>query len=90
MKNWKTLKKELLNNHKVSEEYQKLAPRYQLISQLIEARVSKGLTQAQLAQKIGSRQSVIARLESGKANPTIAFLEKLAKAIGLKLKIQLN
>lgn len=88
MKSWKTLKKELLKNSQVAQEYKKLEPRYQLISQLIEARIKKGLTQEELAKKIGTKQSAIARLEPGSANPTISFLEKISQAIGSRLIIQ--
>ncbi len=90
MKTWKTLKKELLKNKQVAQEYKKLEPRYQLISQLIEARVKKGLTQEELAEKIGTKQSAIARVESGNINPTIGFLEKFTQAIGTKLIIQVR
>lgn len=90
MKNWKTLKRELLKNKEVLKEYKRLEPRYQLISQLIEARIKRGLTQDRLAQKLGTKQAAIARLESGHANPTIGFLEKFAQAIGSKLIIQVK
>lgn len=90
MKDWKILKKELLKDKKVAAEYKKLEPRYRLISQLIEARTKKGLTQAQLAEKIGTKQSAIARVESGGANPSIAFLEKMTEALGTKLIIQVK
>lgn len=90
MKTWKTLKKELLKNKKVAEEYKRLEPRYQLISQLIESRLKKGLTQEQLAKRIGTKQSAIARLESGNSNPSVAFLEKIAEAIGSRLIIQVR
>jgi ribosome-binding protein aMBF1 (putative translation factor) len=88
MKNWKKYKKELLNNNKVKAEYDKLAPRYELISQLIKARNKTGLTQKELAEKIGTKQSAIARLESGKANPSVVFLEKLASALNSQLVIR--
>jgi len=90
MKNWKIFKKELLKNRQVKKEYKKLEPRYLLISQLIEARIKKGLTQKQLAKKIGTKQSAIARLESGEANPTIALLEKIVAAMGYKLTIKVR
>lgn len=90
MRTWKSLKKELLKNKKVGAEYARLAPQYQLISQLIEARRKRGLTQEQLARMTGTKQSAIARLESGSANPTIALLEKLASATGSKLIIQMR
>lgn len=90
MKSWKILRKELLKDPEVRKEYERLKPRYELISQLIEARMRKGLTQAQLAKKMGTKQSAIARVEGGNANPSIAFLEKLASALGSKLTIQLQ
>ncbi|KKS83423.1 MAG: Transcriptional regulator, XRE family [Candidatus Gottesmanbacteria bacterium GW2011_GWA1_43_11] len=90
MKNWKTLKKELLENKEVAKEYSRLKPRYELISAIIDARIKGGLTQEELAKRIGTKQSAIARLESGKANPSVSFLEKLAAALGTKLQIQFN
>lgn len=88
MKNWKTFEKELLKNPKVRKEYERLQPEYAVISAMIEARVKKGLTQKQLASKIGTKQSVISRLESGNANPSVAFLKKLAEALSSNLQIK--
>lgn len=90
MKNWKTLKKELLTNKGVLKEYKRLEPRYVLISQLIEARIKRGFTQAELAKRMKTKQSAIARVESGNTNPTIEFLEKMTSAMGSKLKIQVK
>jgi len=90
MKTWKTLKKELLEDLEVAAEYKRLEPRYQLISQLIEARTKRGLTQQQLAEKIGTKQSAVARLEAGSINPSVGFLEKIAQALGSKLIIQVK
>lgn len=90
MKNWKTFKNKLLKNPIVVEKYNKLSPRYQVISSLIEARLKKGLTQRELAVKIGTKQSAIARVESGKANPSLKFLEKMVAGIGSKLVIQVQ
>ncbi|MBU0569906.1 helix-turn-helix domain-containing protein [Patescibacteria group bacterium] len=90
MKDWKIFKKELLGNKKIADEYKKLEPRYQLISQLIEARIKKGITQAQLARKTGTKQSAIARMESGRANLSISFLEKITQALDSKLVIQIK
>ena len=90
MKAWKNFKKELLQDRKIVREYENLKPRYQLVSQLIEARIKKGLTQKELASKIGTKQSAIARLESGASNPSIAFLEKVTSALGSKLMIQIK
>ncbi|MEX0616475.1 MAG: helix-turn-helix transcriptional regulator [Candidatus Woykebacteria bacterium] len=90
MKNWKTLKAELLKNKNISKEYEKLTPHYQLVSQLIEARLKKGFTQEQLAKKVGTKQSAIARLESGNSNPSLEFLEKVTKATDSELLVQIK
>lgn len=90
MKRWKTLKKEWLRDKKIAEEYGKLKPYFQLVSKLIEARLKKGLTQEEVAKRMQTKQSAIARLESGNANPTIAFLERYIEATGFKLIIQVK
>lgn len=90
MSKWEDLEKELLSDPKTKKEYDKLAPRYAVISTLIDARTKKGLTQKELAQKIGTKQSAIARLESGSINPSLEFLQKIAQVMGYKLTIQLR
>lgn len=88
MRKWPALKKELLKDKKVAKEYKRLKPYYSLVNKLIEARIKRGFTQGQLAEKIGTKQSAIARLESGNANPSIAFLQKLARALNSNLEIK--
>lgn len=90
MQSWKEFKKELLKDPEVKKEYDKLQPRYAVISAIIEARVRKGLTQKELASRIGTKQSNIARLESGNGNPSLSFLERMASAMGYKLNIRLH
>lgn len=90
MKSWNQFKRELLNNKAVKLEYQKLQPRYTLIKQLVEARLKRGLTQKQLAVKIGTKQSAISRLEAGNINPTIDFLEKVTVALHSQLDIRIH
>lgn len=90
MQTWKTFKKQLLADPETFKEYKKLLPRYQLISQMIEKRSKLKLTQLQLAKKIGTKQSAIARLEAGNINPSFSFLEKVAKALGSKISITLQ
>jgi len=89
MRTWKQLKTELLQNKAVKKEYDKLTPRYKIISELISARIKKGITQKELAQKIGTKQSAIARFEAGNINPSVGFLEKMAKVMGYRLNISL-
>ncbi len=90
MRNWRDLRKELLSDPEVKKEYDRLQPRYALVSQLIEARIKKGLSQKELAEKIGTKQSAIARLESGNINPSIEFLQKVVTAMGRKLNVQIK
>jgi len=90
MENWKTLRKELLTNKEFAKEYKALAPRYALISKLIEARIKKGLTQKELAKRLGTKQSAIARIESGRANLSLRYIEKMTVAMNLKFTIQLK
>ena len=84
------LKEELFKDPEIKAEYDALEPEYQLIRQIIEARTENNMTQKQLAEKVGTRQSNIARLESGNYNPSFQFLQKVAKALNKKLSFSLN
>lgn len=66
-------------------ELEKLEPGYQVA----RLRVRLGLTQAQLAERVGTKQPSIARLESGTSSPSLSFLEKVAEALGAEMKINL-
>jgi ribosome-binding protein aMBF1 (putative translation factor) len=88
MKDWKEFEKELLSDPETKREYDKLGPQFEVISALIRTRIETGLTQKELAQKLGTKQSAIARLESGNSNPSIGFLQKLAQAMNMKLTIK--
>ena len=76
--------KEALKDPKLRAEYDKLQPQFAIL----RARIEKRLTQEELAKKIGTKQSVISRLESGRANPSVAFLKKLAQALNSHLEIR--
>lgn len=90
MSKWKVLEKELLSDPATKEEFDKLAPRYAVISQLIAARIKNKMTQQDVARKIGTKQSAIARLESGSVNPSLEFLQKIAQVMGYKLTIHIS
>ncbi len=79
--------KESLKDPKIKAEYDKLQPEFAVIRAVIEARMKKGMTQKLLAGKIGTTQSVISRLESGRGNPSLAFLQRLAQAFNTHLEI---
>jgi len=88
-KTYKQLKKELLKDKRIKEFYEKLGPEFAVIEMIIKRRIEKGLTQKELAKKIGTKQSAISRLESGTYNPSLSFLRKVGEALGAKLKISL-
>jgi transcriptional regulator with XRE-family HTH domain len=76
-----------MKNKEYRKEYGGLAPEFALARAVIQARVGAGLTQEQLAQRMETTQSVIARLESGRTRPSTHTLERLATATGTRLKI---
>lgn len=90
MESYKRLKAQLLKNKEFRKAYEDLGPEFALVQMLIEKRLESGFTQAELARKVGTKQSAIARLESGNSNPTVVFLEKIAKALDAKLVIALS
>ena len=81
------IKEILLLNPEVKKEYDTLAPIYEIQEELIQLRIAKGLSQKQLADMIGTKQSAISRLESGSYNPSIQFLTKLAHALNKECHI---
>lgn len=81
-------KKQALKNPKVKAEYDRLQPEFALIQAILDARIKKGVTQKQLAKRMSTKQSVISRLESGRANPSVSFLKKLADALNSRLEIK--
>lgn len=81
-------KNKVLKKKSVKTEYDKLQPEFALIEAILKARKEKGLTQKILAKKIGTKQSVISRLESGRANPSFAFLKRIAQALNTHLEVR--
>lgn len=81
------LKARLMQNPEVREEYSRADAEFSLIEEMIRARTEARLTQAQLAERIGTTQSAIARLEGGKVSPSIATLRRYAEATGHQLRV---
>lgn len=67
--------------------YDALEEEFALASAVIGARARAGLTQEELAERMGTSQSAIARLESGRSRPSTTTLAKLAAATGTKLRV---
>jgi len=83
----KDLHKAWLKDPKYRAEYETLEEEFQLARTLIEARTRAGLSQTQLARRMKTSQSYIARLESGKVRPSTDALERFAAATGSRLRI---
>ena len=71
------------------QAYEELGLEFELAQQLIKARLRARLTQAEVAERMGTTQSVVARIESGKTKPSISTLERYASATGCKLRVSL-
>lgn len=84
------LKHEQMLDPKFRREYEALKPKYDLIRAVLDARIKKGVTQKELARRVGTTQSAIARFESGQGNPTLDFLSKVSAAVGARLEVKIS
>jgi transcriptional regulator with XRE-family HTH domain len=75
----------------VRAAYDRLAEEFAFLDQVLKARVESGLTQAEVAERVGTTQSAIARLESAapKHSPSISTLQKYAHALGYRVEVRL-
>jgi DNA-binding XRE family transcriptional regulator len=85
-----TLKKRLLADRQTQAEYEAQAPEFAIARELIAARVRAGLTQEQLAEKMQTTQSTIARMESGRTLPSMRTLSRYAEATGSRAVVRLE
>jgi predicted transcriptional regulator len=88
MRSFDAYKKRMLKNPSIKAEYDALEEEFALIAELLAARTRAKLTQAQVARRMGTSQSAVARLESGRS-PSMASLRKYARATGSKVQIKL-
>ena len=82
------LHKKWIRQPKYRKAYEALEEEFVLASAVIDARSRAGLTQQELARKMGTTQPVVARLESGRVRPSMRTLERLAEATGSRLLIR--
>jgi len=91
--NHKQLKEKALSNELVREEYESLKPEFNLLREMLKARQDAGLSQADIADRMGTKAPAITRLESsltsGRHSPSIATLKKYAEAVNCHLEIKL-
>ena len=83
------LKKEFLSDPDNKAAYEALAPEFNLAGKLIAARAAAGLSQAEVAERMGTKQSEISRIEGARQNISIKKLARFAVAVGTKQDIRL-
>ena len=88
MKNLKQFKAELMKNSEFAKEYKMIQPEMDVIRTIIDARISRNLTQKQLSERTGINQADISKLENGTRNPSINLLKRLAEGMDMVLKIE--
>jgi transcriptional regulator with XRE-family HTH domain len=90
-KSLKAFKARALARPDVRYEYDRLADEFAFLDEILKARAESGLSQAEVAARIGTTQSAVARLESAESghSPSIATLQRYASAIGYKLQVRL-
>ena len=86
------LKKAALSRPEVKAEYDALGPEFELLRQMLGARTKAGMSQADVAARMGTQAPAVTRLESalssGKHSPSIATLKRYAEAVGCELQIK--
>lgn len=90
MKTLTEVKTRLLKDKATRAAYLALEDEFSVAHELIAARVKAGLTQADVAARMGTTQSVIARIESGRALPSLRTLSRYAQAIGCSASVKLT
>lgn len=81
---------DLMKDKEFKIKHENLKLRYEIISAIIKARTELNLTQEELALRTGTQKSNISRLESGNYNPSVDFLNKIAKGLGKKIHYELK
>ena len=79
---------EQLKDPEFKQEWDDLQPEMDVIRAMIDARISQNLTQKELAEKTGINQADISKMENGTRNPSLKLLKKLARGLGMQLKIE--
>lgn len=84
------LKKTLMERPDVRAEYEALAEEFSIAEALIRARAEADMTQEEVARRMQTSQSYIAKLESGRVSPSMKALQRYAAATGARLRISLE
>ena len=90
MKTLKDIKRELLANPATQAAYETQAAEFDMARELIAARSRAGLTQSDVAQRMGTTQSVVARLEGGRSIPSMRTVQRYAQAVGARAVVRIE
>ena len=85
----KDYRRQLLEDPEVAAAHRRLQPKLELGRQILDLRLQRGWTQRELAQRAGTRQANISRLENGQLNPSVDTLQRVADALGVQLAVSL-
>ena len=85
---WEDFEKELLARPGFKQALEETRLEYEIARALIKARLEKGLTQAEIAKRMNTKQSVISRVENARTMPSLAFLKRLAAVLDASLQVQ--
>lgn len=88
MANYNNFKKELLQDPCVKAEYDALGPEFDIIQAMLDTRKRLNLTQKELSERTGITQADISRIENGTRNPSLNMIKRLAKGMGMRLKLE--
>lgn len=86
----KKLKADLMKNPEFRREYDALQPEFEIAEQIINARIERKISQAELAKRMNTGQAVVSRLEGANGSPSLALLKRLARALGIKLHLTIQ
>ena len=90
MKTLKEYKREQMKNPEFIEAYEEIQPEMSVIRAMIDARLSRGMTQKELAEATGIAQGEISKLENGTRNPSIKLLQRLAEGMDMTLSVSFS
>lgn len=88
MSSYSEYKQKLLENLEVKAEYDALEPEYDIIKAMFQIRKKQKITQKELSARTGITQADISRIENGMRNPCLEMIKRLAKGMGLTLKLE--
>jgi DNA-binding XRE family transcriptional regulator len=81
---------EQLRDPEFAKRYRELEPARHIAQQVIMLRQKEGITQAELAKRVGTQQSAISRLENASSVPSLSFVQRVAEALGADIHVILE